>query len=326
MLSSSPDSIKQILITGGIPPVVIDDVTFVYEVLYPRVKQCNIEYYKKYPLDVARVRTILCYLHRNQTTLPNSGNLTIRRFLQLGLSFGKKGGYDSIHQLVFMAAKDIERIGTISYKTLTEIQQEQSFDTNILYAILHEAIYVGGQGICSGWAAERVRNTETFKEMFPWQWKDIESTEGPIYFTSEMIYSWQFEDYAELRPLANVAQILANYDEWPVLYDIKQLKNNTVPIAGTSYFEDMCVSDSFIIIIILYLIDTMLYTTFAFLITLLFIYFCRYVDFKLAEQAVNAINGFKWWVTNEYAHNALHYDGERIVKHLLNLIKGMEDL
>ena len=50
-----------------------------------------------------------------------------------------------------------------------------------------------------------------------------------------------FEDFAELRPLADVAAAIAERSEWPPLYDIGQLQRNQLPVAAACYFEDMCV-------------------------------------------------------------------------------------
>ncbi len=49
-------------------------------------------------------------------------------------------------EIVFRAANDLELFQKLSYKVLQVIEQEQPFDGNPLYAILHEPIY------CQGWA------------------------------------------------------------------------------------------------------------------------------------------------------------------------------
>lgn len=48
-----------------------------------------------------------------------------------------------------------------------------------------------------------------------------------------------FDDYAELRPHKKVAELLAQYDQWGPLYNVEQLRKNTVPVAGVSYYDDM---------------------------------------------------------------------------------------
>ena len=51
----------------------------------------------------------------------------------------------------------------------------------------------------------------------------------PVYFTGEMVFPWMFEDFDELVPLRETADMIANIDDWPSLYDIDNLKCNTVP-------------------------------------------------------------------------------------------------
>ena len=66
---------------------------------------------------------------------------------------------------------------------------------------------------------------------FSLEW--LENNEGKsVLFTRDMIYSWMFDDYAELRPLKEVAQLLAQYENWGPLYDVEQLGKNNVPVAG----------------------------------------------------------------------------------------------
>jgi hypothetical protein len=43
-----------------------------------------------------------------------------------------------------------------------------------------------------------------------------------------------FEDYANLRPLKGVAGLLAEYDSWPDLYDLKQLARNKVKVSAAT--------------------------------------------------------------------------------------------
>lgn len=43
-----------------------------------------------------------------------------------------------------------------------------------------------------------------------------------------------FDDYANLRPLKGVAEILANDDTWEPLYDLKQLSKNEVKVSAVT--------------------------------------------------------------------------------------------
>ncbi|KAL1928357.1 hypothetical protein VTP01DRAFT_2713 [Rhizomucor pusillus] len=281
-LSLYPESIREAFITGGVPPLV-NSPDPVYRALYPRVLKRNKIYYEKYPRDVARVRKIHEYLSKNTVTLPNGGTLSPRRFLQLGIAFGQSGGYDQVHEFVLYAAQDLERDGELSYKSLNKLDQLQDWDTNVIYAILHEAIYCQ-DGQASNWSAERLRS-----EMPEFEWRlEHLKDDQPVYFTGEMIYPFMLDDYAELRPLKNVAERLATYEGWGKLYDEDVLKGNEVPVAGVSYFDDM------------------------------------YVDLDLSQRTASKIKGFQAWVTNEYAHNGVRKDGERVFTYLIKLLAGDE--
>ncbi|KAI8976009.1 Alpha/Beta hydrolase protein [Pilobolus umbonatus] len=282
-LSLFPESIQSAYITGGVPPLV-DNPDDVYRALYPRIIKKNRIYYKRFPRDIERVKLIHDYLYKNSVKLPNGGTLSPRRFLQLGLSFGGAGGYDSVHGIVQLAAYDIERFKELSYRTLELIQSTQSWDTNIIYAILHEAIYCQNNQ-ASRWSAERLLAEKPLEDEFEWRLEKL-SKDKPIYFTGETIYPFMFDDFAELRPLKDVAHVLAD-KKWGPLYDVKVLNNlQNVNIAGVSYFDDM------------------------------------YVDRELSETSVSQINGFQHWITNEYAHNGLRVDGERILTYLMDLARG----
>ena len=62
-----------------------------------------------------------------------------------------------------------------------------------------------------------------------------------VHFTGEMIYPWMFDDYIQLRPLKEAAEILATDDQWSRLYDGATLRANTVPCAAAVYYNDMYV-------------------------------------------------------------------------------------
>jgi hypothetical protein len=118
----------------------------------------------------------------------------------------------------------------ISYFFLRGFENRLAFDTNPIFAILHEAIYC--ERTASNWSAQRVLAE------FP----DFEiMSEQPIYFTGEMIYPWMFEEIGALQPLREAAEKLATRDDWPALYDPKVLKRNQVPVAAAVYYNDMYV-------------------------------------------------------------------------------------
>jgi pimeloyl-ACP methyl ester carboxylesterase len=112
-----------------------------------------------------------------------------------------------------------------------------------------------------------------------------ELRDDPTLFTGEHVYPWMFEEYGALRPLAEAAQILAEH-EWPDLYDAERLAENDVPAAAAVYAEDM------------------------------------YVERAFSEETAARIRGLRPWLTNEYEHDGLRSEGERVLSRLLDLVQG----
>jgi pimeloyl-ACP methyl ester carboxylesterase len=104
-------------------------------------------------------------------------------------------------------------------------------------------------------------------------------------FTAEHIFPWMFEDYGGLRPHREAAELLAEHP-WPRLYDADQLRRNEVPVAATIYVNDL------------------------------------YVERAFAEQTAATVRGLRPWITNEYEHNGLGADGERVLGRLIDLARG----
>ena len=108
---------------------------------------------------------------------------------------------------------------------------------------------------------------------------------APELFTGEHVYPWMFEDFAALAPLREAAELLAE-QEWPGLYDPAVLERNEVPVAAAIYVNDM------------------------------------YVERVFSEETAARIRGARTWITNEYEHNGIRADGERILGRLIDLARG----
>ena len=233
-LGVAPEGLKEVLITGGIPSLFrpADDV---YRATYRRVLAKNRVYYQRYPGDVERVRRIVDHLLKHDVRLPGGARLTAQRFLQLGLQFGMSDGFESVHYLLEEAfVSGGEGSGDLQWNFLFHLEQMQTFDTNPIYSLLHEACYT--QGAASQWSAQRL--LAEFSEFA------LEGA-GPAMFTGEMIYPWMFDTYAQLQPLKAAAELLATTDAWPALYDVARLQQNTVPVAAVVYSDDMYVHREF---------------------------------------------------------------------------------
>lgn len=273
-LSAAPHALHEAIITGGLPSLSwpAEDV---YRATYRRVLEKNRRFYERYPEDVEQVQVIVRHLHEHDVRLPGGGRLTPRRFQQLGLAFGASDGFEQMHYLLEEAFVRGTRQPELSYRFLRQVEQMDSFETNPIFAILHEAIYC--QGTASRWAAERVRSE--YPEFEP-------NPERIVYFTGEMVYPWMFDEYPQLQPLCEAAHLLAEFGDWPQLYDEAVLSTNTVPCAAAIYYDDM------------------------------------YVERTYSEETAAVIAGIKLWVTNEYEHNGLRADGEKVLGRLLEMVRG----
>ena len=104
-------------------------------------------------------------------------------------------------------------------------------------------------------------------------------------FTAEHVFPWMWEDYGGLRPQRDAAALLAE-QPWPALYDADRLRRNEVPTAATIYVNDL------------------------------------YVERDYAEETAATIRGLRVWETDEYEHNGLRADGERVLGRLIDLVRG----
>jgi hypothetical protein len=70
------------------------------------------------------------------------------------------------------------------------------------------------------------------------------------------------------------------------VYDERQLRVNEVPVAAAVYVNDM------------------------------------YVEFAYSMETASVIRGINVWATNEYEHNGLRADGERVLGRLIDMARG----
>ena len=142
-------------------------------------------------------------------------------------------GFERVHYLLEDAFLQGAAGPEISYTFLRGFENSLWFETNPIYAIMHESIYC--EGTASNWSAQRVRAEYPEFEVTPCQ---------PVFFTGEMVYPWMLDEYRYLCPLKEAAEILAAYDGWPILYEKSTLQSNTVPCAAAVYYNDMYVERS----------------------------------------------------------------------------------
>ena len=283
-LSFAPHGVKEAFITGGLPALTAtaDDI---YRRTYRTVAAKNAAHYERYPQDVDQARLVAGYLDSREVRLPDGAPLTVPAFQSAG---GMLGGADGSHALHYLL-EDPFAGDELSDSFLYAMMDQLSFARGPLYALLHEASYA--QGCATRWAAQRIR--AEFAEFDPARsgLKGVEGVEGikaaaPLYFTGEMIYPWMIDADPVLRPFREAADILAERDDWPPLYDPARLAANEVPAAAAVYYNDM------------------------------------YVDREFSMQTARAIRGLQTWVTSEYEHDGLRVSDGAVLDRLIGMVRG----
>ncbi|MEL6115964.1 alpha/beta fold hydrolase [Photobacterium sp. SP02] len=276
-LSFYPDSLVSACVTGGIPPIA-GHADEVYRATYRRVLDKNMAFFKRFPSAQALCNRIADHLLTHDVLLPNGQRFTVEQFQLIGINLGRSGGDLALYYQLESAFVEVNGQPELSYSFLNAMLAEQSYQTNPIYAILHESIYCQHQA--SRWSAHRVR--DEYPQCHYQTGKDF-------CFTGEMVYPWMFEQLDTLKPLREAATILAEKADWPALYDASQLAANKVPLAAAVYVEDM------------------------------------YVEFDYSRATLAGIPNSKAWMTNEFEHNGLRADGERILDTLLRFSQEIHD-
>jgi hypothetical protein len=154
-------------------------------------------------------------------------------------------------------------------------------------AFLHDLIDSGGRFERNPIYA--TLHESSYADGFPTRWAAHRLTPPEVeergYLTAEQVFPWMWEDYAGLRSHRDAANILAEHS-WPKLYDAAQLARNEVPVAATIYSNDL------------------------------------YVERDFAVQTARAIRGLRTWETDEFEHNGLRADGEKVLGRLIDLARG----
>lgn len=273
-LSFAPEGLREALITGGLAPLT-GPADRVYQATFQRVAARNAEYFSWYPEDRAAVTRIAGHLRGTAELLPSGERLTVERFQMVGSFLGGNTRVDALHHLLedaFTSTPDGDRL---SDAFLDQVAGLVSRSSNPLYALMHESIYA--QAEATDWAAWRV--LQGFPEFLP------EAPEPLL--TGEMVYPWYFEQDPALRPLRNVAQLLAEKADWAPLYDPDRLALNSVPVAAAVYSDDI------------------------------------YVDRELSLETAAQVRGLQVWESADFHHDGISDDGEGIFARLLGMTRSV---
>eukprot|EP00316_Scyphosphaera_apsteinii_P008187 CAMPEP_0119301888 /NCGR_PEP_ID=MMETSP1333-20130426/3591_1 /TAXON_ID=418940 /ORGANISM="Scyphosphaera apsteinii, Strain RCC1455" /LENGTH=460 /DNA_ID=CAMNT_0007304095 /DNA_START=88 /DNA_END=1470 /DNA_ORIENTATION=- len=298
-LSLFPEAISRSLCTFGLAPIG-RTAEEVYAATFRRMEERNRRFYRRYPQDVEVVRSIVAALHSAPVALPRGGTLTARRFLQLGLLLGSASGFETLHGLLELACAPNGDVLASSLPDIFLLEVEnaqQQFETNPIYWLLHEAIYVDGATSAAGdtlkdsrlgapscWAAERMQALLGAT----WDYTTrLAVSSPPVQLTGEMVFSWMGDDYAWLRPLKPVANLLASKADWGPLYNVAALGRGQSPVAALVSYEDVYVERSF----------------------------SEETASLLGERA-------QLWITNEFQHSGLRDEPAVVFERLLAMSKG----
>jgi pimeloyl-ACP methyl ester carboxylesterase len=273
-LSYAPHGLREAFLTGGLPGLDTrpEDV---YRLTYQTVKRRTAAHYERYPEDVARARDIAEYLAAHETRLPDGTPLTVEAFQSIGIMFGQGTGS---HQLHYLLENAFDADGGIADALTYQLLPRISFAGNPLYCVLHESCHAHA-GEATNWAAARVRAELPEFGFDP-------SGDEPLLFTGEMIYPWMVTGDPTIAPLREAAELLAERDSWPALYDPSRLAANEVPAAAAVYYDDM------------------------------------YVPREFSVPTAAAIRGLKPWVTNEYEHDGLGVSSGKVLDRLIAMARG----
>jgi pimeloyl-ACP methyl ester carboxylesterase len=276
-LSFAPDGVREAFITGGLPglSVTADDV---YRRTYRTVAGKNAAHYERYPGDVGQAAMVAQYLAGHDVRLPDGAPLSVQAFQSLGRMLGTSTGSNTLHYLLEDPFAGDELSDAFRYA----VHGKLSFAAAPLYALLQEPSYA--QGFATRWSAQRIR--AEFAEFDPGPVLDADPGSAALLFTGEMIYPWMINADPVLRPLRGAADLLAERDDWPPLYDPARLAANKVPVVAAVYYDDM------------------------------------YVDRELSMRTAESIGGLRTWVTSEYEHDGLRVSSGAVLDRLIAMCRG----
>ncbi|KAK6920066.1 Alpha/beta hydrolase fold-1 [Dillenia turbinata] len=208
-LSFAPKGLKQVLLTGGIPPIekgCTADV--VYKACFQQLIGQNEKYYERFPQDIELICEVVQHLAESEGG--GVSNSAVLFYFILIVRIIWKYANSKVTANSRSLRTRFERVWDpaivpgvqkqISFYFLNAFDNWLNLDTNPLYALLHESIYC------------------------------------------QMIFPWMFDEIHALRNFKEAAHLLAEKKDWPPPYDVATLKNNKVPVAAAVYYEDLYVN------------------------------------------------------------------------------------
>ncbi|MCA0253430.1 MAG: alpha/beta hydrolase [Actinobacteria bacterium] len=258
-LSVHPESLAAALITGGLSAVQhpVDDV---YATTWQIMIAKSEAYHRHFPADRERIRELSALCTQGRISLPNGDLVSADRFRTIGHLLGMQGGPERLHYLL--------ELDPSSSGFGHDLAASLPFGgRNPLYAVFHESSYADGGA--TRWSADRTMPDRVREDV--------------TLLGGEHLHRSLFAEDSELRPFAEVADLLAEY-EWNQLYFPDKLAQADVPVAAAVYAGDAYVP----------------------------------LDYSLETAAL--LPDCRAWVTSEYEHNGLRMD-DAVLDHLIGLVK-----
>lgn len=283
-LSFAPESVKDSRMTAGLAPIrsQVDDV---YRSTLERMKERTEEYYGWYPEDRELAARIARHLAEHEEFLPTGERLTPHRFQMLGNILGGNSFKHSLHYLLESAFAESDR--WLSDQFLAAVGSQVSFQSQPLYGLLHETIYADGPAVELGGSSPSASPTNWSAARMYAERPDFAEDAQTLLLTGEHIFPWYYQEDPALRPLADLAQALAEKRDWGRLYDHEQLATNEVPLAAAAYVPDV------------------------------------YVDYAHSMKTAEFVANTRVWTSKTHHHDGLGADGALVLGHLKNLLADM---
>lgn len=245
-LSMFPECLKDVFITGGLPPcgMKLDDY---FRIEYQDIVKQNQSFYRAYPdanILVRRILELIKDIGPKKIKMTGRGYFNGQKLLTLGRQFGSQVGFPEVYNLLQCIKFDLEQTGELRMETTSQFESILHVDERPLYPILLEQTW------CSGgktrWAAEHVaREIEGFGYLHmddDGNYRDPAGTpaDAPIYFTANTYCRFHYDTHEELVDLKGAAEILAEHD-WECPYNYEMLSSNScqVPVYAVSFEKDM---------------------------------------------------------------------------------------
>ena len=187
-------------------------------------------------------------------------------------------GMETLHYLLESAFCEGANGAELSLPFLRDVENSQHFETNPIFAVLHEMCYT--QQAASRWSAHRDSRRVSRNEL---------GAGTPPSFTGEMIYPWMFDEYKALVPLREVADAAGAAIGLADALRSGAARGQPDSVRRRRSTPTTCT--------------------------------CRA---STPSPPPRPFGGMKTWITNEFEHNGLRTDGERVFGRLLDLVRNRD--